>query len=349
LRGNWIFFDYLFSKTAAVNPIIKCLTSMGLTKYGEVKLTNTYLVTVGFNYELGLLLMLYSGRKVERQLDDLAYVISHMFKAPVPRLVELDRKLLTELASYLESSFRWELKGWISKEGRNIELDLVQKNRDEYLDKLRRGEWKSLIFQNKYSKIKLTIGARRKNIDVSIRKKYYKPGPKRDLRPTFDELARGLVINKVSEIVPSSSDEAGILRAYTERRGIISTIKFEMEKFGREAFDVSYDFVGYDVKSGEYLIEVKAFKDSVYKAIQLTKNEYETMNREENYRIYVVEDAWDNIPKINMIDNPASLLFVKRNKDVLETKIALEEYFECNENIWRAHVINSDFIKLFKE
>ena len=35
IRGKWIFFDYLFSKIAAANPIIKCLTNIGLAKYGK--------------------------------------------------------------------------------------------------------------------------------------------------------------------------------------------------------------------------------------------------------------------------------------------------------------------------
>jgi len=53
IRGKWIFFDYLFSKVTTTNPIIKCLANVGLAKYGKTRLTNTYLVTVGLNFEKG--------------------------------------------------------------------------------------------------------------------------------------------------------------------------------------------------------------------------------------------------------------------------------------------------------
>jgi hypothetical protein len=346
LRGEWIFFDYLFSKVTSANPIIKCLTSIGLAKYGETKLTNTYLTTVGFNYKQGLLLMLYNGKKIESQLDDLAYIISHMLKTPKPKLAEINNNLLSKFATYLESSPRWQLKGWISKEGRTIELDLVQENKQEYLNKLKRGEWQSLLFQDRYSKIKPTIGPRIKTIDVFIKKKFYNPGPKRDLRPTFEELAKGINTDKLSDILPSSTDEAGILRAYTERRGVIAVLKYEKEKHQREAFDVSYEFPGYDVKSEPHLIEVKAFKDSTFKSLQLTANEYETMNKEENYHLYVVEEAWDNIPKVNIINDPKKMPFAKQSRDVLETKMTPQEYFECGEDKWRSNVTKSDFIEL---
>jgi len=95
IRGEWLFFDYLFSKTTSINPIIKCLTAVGLAKYGETKLTNTYLTTIGLNYKQGVLLMLYNGKKVEAQLDDLAYVISHILNAQKPKSVEITVSLLT--------------------------------------------------------------------------------------------------------------------------------------------------------------------------------------------------------------------------------------------------------------
>ncbi len=346
IRGEWLFFDYLFSKTTSINPIIKCLTTVGLAKYGETKLTNTYLTTVGLNYKQGILLMLYNGKKIEPQLDDLAYVLSHILKATKPKIAEISTPLLTKFASYLESSPRWQLKGWVSKEGRTIEIDLVQQNKQEYLNKLKRGEWQSLLFQDKYSKIKLTIGPRTKTIDVFIKKKFYNPGPKRDLRPVFEELAKGITPDKLSDLTHSGNDEAGILRAYTERRGIMAVLKIEKEKHQREAFDVSYEFQGYDVKAEPILIEVKAFKDSSYKPIQLTQNEYQTLNKEENYHIYVVEEAWDNIPKINIINEPRKIFFTKQSKDTIETRITSQEYYECGEDRWRNKVTKTDYVEI---
>jgi len=338
LRGNWVFFDYLFSKATSANPIIKCLTSVGLAKYGETKLTNTYLVTLGINWEQGLLLMLYNGKRIESELDELAYVTSRIVKASTPKLVEVTQKLLTESAAYLEGSPRWNLRGWVSRDGRSIELDLVEKNRDEYLLKLKGGEWRSLLFQDKYAAVKLTMGMRLKMIDIMVKRKYYNPGPKRDLKPTFDELSKAIRIDRVSEVPVNGGDEAGILRAYTERRGVIAALKLERERMGRDPVDVSYDFLGYDVKSDPYLVEVKAFKDSMNKVVQLTRNEYETMNKEENYCIYVVEDAWDNIPKVNVIQDPRGLIFALQSRTTLETKTTSEEYFECTEDRWRSKV-----------
>ena len=269
-----------------------------------------------------------------------------MLEVGNPKIVEITRRLLTNFASYFEASPRWQLKGWIAKDGRTIELDLLQQDRQEYLNRLKEGEWRTLLFQNSYSKIKLTIGPRTKNIEVYIKKRYYNPGPKRDLRPIFEELEKGTKIEKISDVTISTTDEAGILKAYTERRGIMAVIKLEKEKQGREAFDVSYEFYGYDIKSDPYLIEVKAFKDSAYKPLQLTKNEYETMNREENYNLYIVEEAWDKIPKINIIENPNKIPFIKQTRDILQTRISEEEYFECSEERWRNNVKSSNFVEL---
>ena len=184
--------------------------------------------------------------------------------------------------------------------------------------------------------MKLNLG-KIKFIDSSIRRRFYNLGPKRDLRPLFDELAKGLKPEKINEVNPSSIDEAGVLRAYTERRGIMATLKYERET-NRDALDLSYDFVGYDVESKPYLIEVKAFRDAINKNIQLTKNEYETMNREENYKIYIIEDAWSDFPKLNIIEDPKNLPFTKQIQDFFETKKSTEEYFECFEDRWRSHI-----------
>lgn len=53
----------------------------------------------------------------------------------------------------------------------------------------------------------------------------------------------------------------------------------EKEKHQREAYDVSYEFQGYDIEAEPILIEVKAFRDSSYKPIQLTQNEYQTLTK----------------------------------------------------------------------
>ncbi|HKZ93756.1 MAG TPA: hypothetical protein VJ249_04140 [Candidatus Bathyarchaeia archaeon] len=70
------------------------------------------------------------------------------------------------------------------------------------------------------------------------------------------------------------------------------------------------------------------------------------MNKEENYHVYVVEEAWDNIPKINIINDPKKMPFTKQSRDVLETKMTPQEYFECEEDKWRDNVTNSDFVEL---
>ncbi|MDH5806583.1 MAG: DUF3883 domain-containing protein [Candidatus Verstraetearchaeota archaeon] len=108
---------------------------------------------------------------------------------------------------------------------------------------------------------------------------------------------------------------------------MMAVLKLEKEKHQREAFDVSYEFQGYDIKAEPILIEVKAFRDSSHKSIQLTQNKYQTLNKEENYHIYIVEEAWDNIPKINIINEPRKILFTKQSKDTIETRITSQEYY----------------------
>ncbi|MEM2614263.1 MAG: hypothetical protein QXO15_08600, partial [Nitrososphaerota archaeon] len=93
-------------------------------------------------------------------------------------------------------------------------------------------------------------------------------------------------------------------------------------------------------------IEVKAFRDTSYKSIQLTENEYQTLINEENYQIYVVEEAWDKIPKINVIENPKEIHFIKQSKDIIETKISTQEYYECEEDKWRNKTTKIDHIEL---
>ncbi|MER3469707.1 MAG: hypothetical protein C4314_07355 [Thermoflexus sp.] len=140
-----------------------------------------------------------------------------------------------------------------------------------------------------------------------------------------------------------------MLRSYTERRGIVATIKFERENRGREAKDQSYEFRGYDVGSDPDIIEVKAFRDAaIEKAIELTKNEYETMSKEDNYRIYVIEESWDDIPKVNVISDPKTMRFNRHVKNVLKvvTSLSSEEYFVCDEAEWRGKISSSHNVNL---
>ena len=70
------------------------------------------------------------------------------------------------------------------------------------------------------------------------------------------------------------------------------------------------------------------------------------MNKEENYHIYVVEEAWDKIPKINVIPDPQKIPFTKQSRDTLETKITQEEYYECTEDKWKSNVKHSEYVEL---
>ena len=349
LMGRWVVFDYLFAKGTMTNPVVRCLANMGLVRYDKatlpLRLPNTYLVTACLNYDLGLLLMLYNGRKVERELDNLAYIIGHMIKAREPRLVEIGKRLIINFASHLADSPAWKLRGWISKEGRSIELDLIYRNREEYLKKLKSGDWHTLLFQSSQAKVKLVLGRKVKAVNVSIRKRLYKPGPGRDIRAVLDDIAKAVMLSRTKTVMPAMEDDAGILRAYTERRGIMAALQFEKKHTGREPLDVSYEFVGYDIRSEPYLIEVKAFRDTA-STIELTENEYETMSREENYRLYIVEDAWSDIPKINIIENPHELLFTAQDRQWLESRIAFKKLFTCDEERWRRAVKYHEFVRI---
>lgn len=348
-KKNWIFFDYLFTKPISANPIIRCLTNLGLAEYGEIKVGDTYNVLIGFNYKTGILIMLYNRRNIEKELDEIAYVVSHTLNASNPYLVEVTKKLLINMAIYMQDSSRWELKGWESKDGRNIELDLVEKNKNEYLVRIRNGEWRSLIYQDKYSnvKLKLTIRAKRNQGKISINKALYKLEQRGDLAYIFDELFKRLKLDRFNKVSPNGADEAGILRAYTERRGIMATIMLEKNK-GKDPSDLSYESLGYDVRSDSYLIEVKAFKDSLYKVIRLTENEYKIMSKEENYCIYVVENAWSSTPRINIIYEPTRLLFVNQHRPIHELKLrtSSEEYYECEEDKWRGNVATTEEVRI---
>jgi hypothetical protein len=348
LMGPWIVFDYLFSKTAKANPLITCLTSLGLAKYGKVVLKNTYLVTAGLSPGKGIMIFLYKGGPgVEKDLDNLAYVISHMMKAHDVKKAVLDLETLANAAYELNNSVMWRWVGWVTKEGETIPGETVKSRwKEEYEEKLRRGEWRSLEFEGTIGRIKLSSTERRKTISVIVKKKVFKMGSKRDLKPVFDELSRILKPNRFTYLSPDQSDEAGILRAYTERRGIVAAEYVVRGEYGVNACDVSYEFKGYDIEAGENKIEVKAFRDGMHKTIELTENEYEKMREIEGYKIFVVEDAWDDNPRVNVIEDPRSLILNKRGRDKPRLTIETETYYECEEARWREKVDKTKFGKV---
>jgi len=155
----------------------------------------------------------------------------------------------------------------------------------------------------------------------------------------FNELARIIKPHKVMDVTYSMRDEAGILRSYTERRGIAASEKFLEKEHGlsdRDIRDVSYEFTGYDMEAGEWKIEVKAFRDGLTKDMELTENEVKVMNEESGYRLFIVENSWDKHPKVDVIDDVRSLVPEKKEKSVTLVSMSSETYYICNEDIWRA-------------
>lgn len=337
VKGEWIMFDYIFSKIMKTNPLITCLKSMGIVKYGEIKLTDTYVITVGLNYNRGTMIFLYKGGKaVEEELDNIAYIISHILRCPNPSRVQLDANVLCQIAYHLSTSANWRWIGWTTKEGQTIPGEIVrQKWQEKYEKMLKDGEWRELKFESKYGRIRLAITKRKTAINVSIKERFYAPSPARDIMPVLDELIDSIKQYKTIKISYDPQDKAGILKAYTERRGIVASQSLIRKEFALEPVDVSYEFKGYDIEAGNYKIEVKAFRDSIQKSIELTKNEYDTMMKEANYMLFIVENAWDDYPKVNVIKNPNELLFTKLIRDELHLMTRYEEYFECEENVWR--------------
>jgi len=225
IQGNWIFFDYLFSKSTTINPLIKCLSSLGIAKYGEIKIPNTYLIVAGLNPESGILIFLYKG-EIKTELNNLAFIIAHALDSVnTLRKVEINRKLLIETAYNLLNTGRWKWRGWVTREGRSIPEVALKVKWNKYQRLLKNGNWKTVQLESEYAKIKLYMGERKKYIDIEIRRKYLKPGPKRNLRPIFDDLASSIKPFKINKIKYSKDDRGGILRSYTERRGIVASKK----------------------------------------------------------------------------------------------------------------------------
>ena len=348
LRGDWVIFDYLFSRPVMASPVGRCLDALGLARMepGASRLPNTYLATVGLNVEDGCLVMLYTGRgrKVEADLDTLAYVIAHMFGCQeAVRRVFFNVRFLAYVASRLYESPFWRLELWRTLEGQDITQELLQKRPEEVTEMIKSGSWRTLEFASPHGRIRLHNPARRKEkaIIISMKKRDYRPGPMRKVERVFDALwraSKGIVdrARKVSLELPKT-DDAGILRAYTERRGIMAVLARE----GPRARDVSYEFLGYDVEVGHPLkyIEVKAFRDTGDKTVRLTEHEYEVMCSDDkgpDYWLYVVEEAWEEKPRVNMIREPRRLPFRKHDKQVLHISSGTETIYECGERDWRA-------------
>jgi hypothetical protein len=339
LMGSWIVFDYLFSKIAKANPLITCLTLLGLAKYEKrVILKNTYLVTVELNPEKGIMIFLYKGGpSIEKDLDSLAYVISHIMKSHSMKKVVIDLETLTNAAYELNNSTIWKWTGWITKEGETIPGEIVKsKWKGDYEVKLKKGEWRMLEFEGRFGRIRLSLTERRKRVNVILRKNVFELKPKRSLKPIFDELSRILKPYKLTHLTYDQSDEAGILRAYTERRGIVATENIVKEEYGVNARDVSYEFRGYDIEAGEKKIEVKAFRNGD-KTIELTENEYKKMY-EEGYEIFIVENAWNDNPKVNIIEDPKRLEPKGKERGKPKLAIETETYYEVKEDKWRKEV-----------
>jgi hypothetical protein len=340
IMGSWIVFDYLFSKTAKANPLITCLAALGVTKYGRVDLKNTYLVTVGLNIERGRMFFLYKGgRGVERDLDSLAYVISHILGPAEIRKAVIDLELLAKAAYELNRSIMWKWVTWETLDGSSIPAETVKSRwKEEYEDKLRRGEWRMLEFKSRLGKIRLKSTEKTKAISISIRKSIYAIGSKRDLKPVFDELSKIVNPDRFTEPNYDDEDSSWILRSYTERRGILASEHVARDEYKIEPRDVSYEFRGYDIEVGDYKIEVKAFRDGLYKPIELTENEFRAMNELESYRLFVVEDSWDKNPKVNIIGNPRELTLNKMERYVPQITTKTETYYECDEERWKQKV-----------
>jgi hypothetical protein len=346
IMGSWIVFDYLFSKTAKANPLITCLTSLGVAKYGRVVLKNTYLVTAGLNPEKGVMIFLYrGGRAIEKDLDSLAYVVSHIIKSHNIKRVVMDLEVLAEAAYELNKSAMWRWIGWVTREGKSIPSETVkEKWGEEYEEKLRRGEWRELEFEGVFGRIRFSSAGRA--VKVKVKKSVFRLGSRRDLKPVFNELSRIIKPRRLASLSYDQLDEAGILRAYTERRGIVASEYIVREEYGIDAYDVSYEFRGYDIEAGDRKIEVKAFRDGLNKPIELTENEYAKMHEIEGYKIFIVEDSWDENPKVNIIEDPRGLILNKGERDRPQLKIETEAFYVCEENRWRGKVDKQRFGKV---
>lgn len=142
-----------------MNPLSSCLKSLGLVKYGEVRLHDTYFVTIGLSLrEEGIIaIFLYKdGKAAEEEPDNLAYVIFHIADGLPPKRVGFDERTLAEAAYLLSTSETWSWVGWTTKEDQTIPGQVVRSRwKEEYADKIREGNRRELKFESNFGRIRL--------------------------------------------------------------------------------------------------------------------------------------------------------------------------------------------------
>lgn len=73
------------------------------------------------------------------------------------------------------------------------------------------------------------------------------------------------------------------------------------------------------------------------------------MERERNYRLFIVEDAWDEYPRISIIEDPKKLNMRRMQREIQTVSKAMESCYECEEEEWRSKVSQKNTPKLLKE
>jgi len=86
----------------------------------------------------------------------------------------------------------------------------------------------------------------------------------------------------------------------TENKAMKLAVKYE-KKMGRNPIDTTKEGIGYDLKSGNRLIEVKGFCNERYPVISLYKKLKDQLGKKiSRYYIYVIYDI-DNSPKLKIL------------------------------------------------
>jgi hypothetical protein len=305
----------------------------GAIRHYETDLKTAYLVTVALNPEKGVLFLLYQkgGRVVEKDLDTLAYVISHALKSPSIKKVVFDKEVLEGAARRLHEKRR-RLIG--ADRGSGIEAPDIM---------IKKGGSQRLSFRLRHGALTFLFTRRAVRVRVAV-KSIFTFGLGENLVRILNEFLEliepELRQEKLRDLSYDERDEAGIMRAYTERRGVVASQYVAKEEYGVDARDVSYEFKGYDVEAGDKKIEVKAFRDAGgLKTIVLTENEYEKMCEIEGYEIFVVEDAWDDKPRVNIINSKdlKDLKFDRKERSMRKQSFetTVEVLYECQEDEWR--------------
>jgi hypothetical protein len=352
----WVIFDYLFSRTTHLDPLFSLLKTLGMVKMSrdiawDRALPEAHLVTVGINVKNGLMIFLHNGSAgiVRSDLNNLAYVLGHILKSySVRRVILEDVECMGEVAHNLSKLEEqgWDCVTWKTSGGKAIPKEVRRGwSREEYERKLRDVDWRRLEFENrKFGSIWLSVSQKalknRKAVTVSIKEGVYRVALQRiQLLPSmFEVLSEVIAPKKFETIEMDMDDRAGILKAYTERRGVVASACVVRKLYGVEPNDVSYDFVGYDLDAGANKIEVKTFRGSIdeYSYLTLTRNECEKMKSVEGYRIFVVENAWGDNPQVKVISDPRRLKMIEDSEDRLTITTVPEAFYRCPD--WKDHV-----------